>query len=78
MYHLGVLLQMILSPASENCMTATCVFAGICHITAHLQALLTMSVHQGVSCFHGSVGVWQTEPPSRAGAHAGIGQPGHA
>ena len=47
-------------------------------MAARLQALLTMSVHQGISCIHGRVGVWQTESPSPAGAHAGVGQSGHA
>ncbi len=47
-------------------------------MAAYLQALLSMSVHQGISCIHGRVGIWQIEPPSPAGAHAGVGQPGHA
>ena len=77
-YHLGVLLQIFSSPASEHCMTATCTFAGICHMNGSTPTGFTTSVHQGVSCFHGRVGVWQIEPPSQAGAHAGVGQPGHA
>ncbi len=52
--------------------------APVTYMTAHLQALLTMSVHQGITCIHGCVGIWQTEPPSPPGTHAGVSQPGHA